>query len=174
MPGSNFQRLTFPLMSQLYSIGLMLAQNKRDAENLVQETYVRAFKDSNRFKAGTNTQGWMIRILTNTYFAGLNQQQKEHYRSNRGSSSSVRLASERVGFQQSYLDLFSDPITSALDKLPSECRMVVLLRDICDLTYNEIAELLACSTDMVMSLLSRGRRMLVGSIAEDGNWDSDN
>ncbi len=161
----KFERLTFPLMSQLYSIALMLTQNQSDAEDLVQRTYANASENFFRFKAGGSIQRWMVRILANVHFARLNQR-GEQARVTSGGSSSVAGVSHRAGLQRSSPDLCADPITSAIDRLPAELRAVVLLKDLCSLRYEEIAKLLPCQKRTVVSRLSRGRRKLLGFLTE--------
>ena len=168
----QFESLAQPSMVRLYSTALRMTRNQLDAEDLVQNTYLKAYRFLHRFQPGTNFQAWMFRILTNNF--------NTEYRIKKRMPERVDFdkicvmlpqenKSEPVGnpgfeFIENYEELFDDTIASAPDKLPEEYRIVVILCDVCSLKYKEIAEALDCPPGTVMSRLSRGRKMLARSL----------
>jgi len=164
----DFEAIAFQYMDSLYSTALRFTRNTEEAEDLVQDTYLRAYRFFDKFQEGTNFKAWIFKILTNTFI--------NKYRKKARTPQQVQLdkvayglendeAPERVGewtgFDESkYDELFDDDITSALSQLSEEFRMVVLLADIEGFSYKEIAEIISRPSGTVMSRLFRGRRML--------------
>ena len=164
----DFEAIAFQYMDSLYSTALRFTRNTEEAEDLVQDTYLRAFRFFDKFQEGTNFKAWIFKILTNTFI--------NKYRKKARTPQQVQLEKvayglendeppERVGqwtgFDESkYDELFDDDITSALSQLSEEFRMVVLLADIEGFSYKEIAEIIGRPSGTVMSRLFRGRRML--------------
>ncbi len=163
-----FEALAFEHVNALYRASLYLTRNRLDAEDLVQDVYLRAFRFFDHFQPGTNFKAWFFTILRNTFI--------NHYRKNKRQPEV--LAFDKAAFvsdtnegapasryidrydQAHYQDMFSDQIQAALDRLPEAYRMVVLLADIEEFPYHDIAEIIGCPIGTVMSRLSRGRRQL--------------
>jgi len=158
----------------LYSFALRMTRNKLDAEDLVQETALKAFRYFYRFNKGTNFRAWLYRILTNNFINNYRKLKKQPTRIEM-ESISFKLEEEGVGFwnelddnenhPHDYSDLFDDEINAAMDKLPEEYRLVVLLADVEGLSYKEIAKAIKHPLGTVMSRLHRGRKMLQKSLS---------
>lgn len=164
----DFEAIAFQFMDSLYSTALRFTRNTEEAEDLVQDTYLRAYRFFDKFQEGTNFKAWIFKILTNTFI--------NKYRKKARTPQQVQLdkvaygleneeppeqVGEWTGFDESkYDELFDDDITSALSQLSEEFRMVVLLADIEGFSYKEIAEIIGRPSGTVMSRLFRGRRML--------------
>lgn len=157
-----------PLMDSLYGMALRLTRNEERAEDLTQESCLKAYRAFHSFEPDTNFRAWIFRIMTNTFIT-------DYHRRKREASSSVDLESRShyqrfVGFDSTrsakqpenhVLDkMMSDDIKAALDQLPEDFRQAVLLCDVEGFSYKEIAEILDCPIGTVMSRLYRGRRML--------------
>ena len=165
---SGFEDIAFQYMDSLYSTALRFTRNTEEAEDLVQDTYLRAYRFFDKFQTGTNFKAWIFKILTNTFI--------NKYRKKARTPQQVQLdkvaygleneeSPERVaewsGYdEEKYKELFDDDITVALSQLSEEFRMVVLLADIEGFSYKEIAEIIGRPSGTVMSRLFRGRRML--------------
>lgn len=164
----DFEAIAFQYMDSLYSTALRFTRNTEEAEDLVQDTYLRAYRFFDKFQEGTNFKAWIFKILTNTFI--------NKYRKKARTPQQVQLdkvaygleneepperVGEWTGFDESkYDELFDDDITAALSQLSEEFRMVVLLADIEGFSYKEIAEIIGRPSGTVMSRLFRGRRML--------------
>ncbi len=164
---SQFEEIAFTYMDSLYSTALRLTRNTEEAEDLVQDTYLRAYRFFDKFQMGTNFKAWIFKILTNTFI--------NKYRKMVRTPQQVQLekvefglenddngdASEWSGFDEAnYEELFDDDIKSALSQLSEEFRMVILLADVESFSYKEIAEIINRPIGTVMSRLFRGRKML--------------
>jgi len=164
--------------SQLYSAALRMTRNPADAEDVVQETYLKAYRAYHTFQEGTNLKAWLYRILTNTY---INRYRKKQRRPNEVELGELqdlylfRRLGEPSGASQSaeedVLEHFVDAdIKQALESLPEHFRMPVLLADVDGFAYKEIAEILDIPIGTVMSRLHRGRKALqqkLWSLAEE-------
>lgn len=168
-----FEQDALALVDRLYAAALRLTRNEADAEDLVQDTYLRAFRSSGQFEAGTNLRGWMFTILHNTF---LNQ------RRDRGRSP-IDADSEAV--EQAPDDRLADAnpeerllretldadLQAALDSLPPAYREAVWLRDVEQFSYEEIAGIVGVPIGTVMSRISRGRRALYDDlVARSGEY----
>ncbi len=167
---ADFERDALQFAPQLYSAALRMTRNPADAEDVVQETYLKAYRAYHTFKAGTNLKAWLYRILTNTYINRYRKQQRrpsevelgeleDLYLFRRlgdpGGSGASRSAEEEV------LDRFVDSdVREALEALPENFRMPVLLADVEGFSYKEIAEIMDIPIGTVMSRLHRGRKAL--------------
>jgi RNA polymerase sigma-70 factor (ECF subfamily) len=158
-PGFEPEALSY--LDSLYGAALRLTRNAADAEDLVQDTYVKAFRSAKQFKPGTNLKAWLFTILHNT-------QRNQRRDSGRDP---VEVDSERVESalpvdpsaspeQQLLRDALDADLQEALDELPEAFREAVWLRDVEEFTYQEIAEMLGIPVGTVMSRISRARRML--------------
>lgn len=165
---SEFERLSMEHMDALYASALRLTRNPKDAEDLVQDTYLKAFRFFDSFEPGTNIKAWMFKILTNTFINKYRRKVKEKEMAEAPaedimldrfiSTAQVRSVQEP---ENDFFDrLLSDEVVEALDQVPVDFRMVVILADIQDFSYKEIAEIVGCPVGTVMSRLFRGRRIL--------------
>lgn len=165
---TRFEELAFPLMDRLFNTALRLTGARPDAEDLVQETYLKAYRSFYRFQPGSNFSAWMYRILINNFINHYRRRQKQPVRVNFETALAIELRSdfrratkhEGIDWRETYAELFDDTISRALYRLPVEYRLVVLLSDVNQLMYKEIAQVLGCPIGTVMSRLSRGRQKL--------------
>jgi RNA polymerase sigma-70 factor, ECF subfamily len=163
----RFERDVLPLLPNLYSAALRLTRNPADAEDLVQEAYLRAYRGFAGFQEGTNLRAWMYRILTNTF---INTYRKKQRQPQTVSDEDVedwylydRLgeAGAEVSAETSVLERIPDEdVQRALEALPEQFRMAVWLADVEGFSYKEIAEILDVPIGTVMSRLHRGRKSL--------------
>ncbi|MDZ7268785.1 MAG: sigma-70 family RNA polymerase sigma factor [candidate division KSB1 bacterium] len=170
----RFEALAFPQMNALYNLALRLMRHRFDAEDLVQETCLRAFRSFDQFAAGSNFKAWIFRILTNVFINEYRRKKRVppqvDFEKNLHSVPSVDdegpdpFATARD--EQRYADLFGDEVSAALQKLSPEFRMVVLLCDLEEFSYKEIAGILGVPIGTVMSRLSRARRQLQQHLGE--------
>jgi RNA polymerase sigma-70 factor (ECF subfamily) len=163
----RFERDAMPLLPSLYSAALRLTRNPSDAEDLVQETFLRAYRGFGGFTEGTNLRAWMYRILTNTFINSYRKRQREpvtvleeeipdwylyDHMSQDGQAASA---------ETEVLDRIPDEdVKAALEALPEGFRMAVWLADVEGFSYKEIAEILDIPIGTVMSRLHRGRKAL--------------
>ncbi len=160
-------------MDALYSGALRLTHNPHDAEDLVQETYIKAFASFSQYKQGTNLKAWLYRIMTNT-FISLYRKQQRSPKTVGGEVEDWQLAKaashDSVGLRSAEaqaLELIPDAvITDALSGLHDEYRIAVLLADVEGFSYKEIAEIMGSPVGTVMSRLNRGRAELRNTLAD--------
>jgi RNA polymerase sigma-70 factor (ECF subfamily) len=167
---ARFERDALPFVDQLYAAALRMTRNPADAEDLVQETYLRAYRGFEGFKEGTNLKAWLYRILTNTY---INQYRAAKRRPDQVDLDDVEdlylyrrlggMEAARAGRSPETELLEHIPeaeVKEAIESLPENFRMAVLLADVEGFAYKEIAEILDIPIGTVMSRLHRGRKML--------------
>ena len=155
-------------MDALYASALRLTRSSKDAEDLVQDTYLKAFRFAESFEPGTNLKAWLFKIQTNTFINKYRRRVKEKELAEAPAEEVMLdrfVSSDHVrALQDPELDYFSkqlsDEVVEALDEVPVDFRMVVILADIQDFSYKEIAEIVGCPVGTVMSRLFRGRRIL--------------
>jgi len=164
----EFSRLIEPHLHSLYSTALRMTHNQNDAEDLVQDTLYKAFRALEQFQKDTNFRAWIFRILVNTFITAyrkaIKQPQKVSYDDLEEFFLYKRL-DETVGLQETskedFLEnIFDDDIKEALENLPYQFRLVVLLCDVEGFSYNEIANIIDAPLGTVMSRLYRGRKLL--------------
>src|SRR3989442_9545729 len=164
----EFEHLSLEHLDALYSAGLRLTKNERDAEDLVQDTCMRAFRFFDKFERGTNMKAWLFKILTNTFINRYRRKVKERNVVEGSERDAVherfisRDATDFAANPEQYLfdRLLSDDVLRAIDALPIDFRLVVILADLQEFSYKEIAEILECPVGTVMSRLFRGRKLL--------------
>ncbi|MDZ7374379.1 MAG: sigma-70 family RNA polymerase sigma factor [candidate division KSB1 bacterium] len=169
---TDFEDLLGPLMPSLYRASLRLTRNPQDAEDLVQDVYLRAFRFFGQFEAGTNFRAWVFRILLNTYINRYRKQKRtpdlvalERVDYLLGTSDPPGWALPELESSFELDDFLDDRVKVALEKIPQEFRAVVILADVEGLSYKEIAHRLRIPIGTVMSRLFRGRRLLQRSLA---------
>ena len=159
------------LVDSLYASAIRLSRNPADAEDLVQETYLKAFKARRRFEPGTNMKAWLFTILHNTF---LNSRRQAARHKVSVDSEAVELAAEdSTGPAESPEELLvrstlDADLRAALDQMPDLFRQAVWLRDVEDFSYAEIAKMLMVPIGTVMSRISRGRRLLAELLRQGG------
>ena len=160
-PPSHFEDLAMPLFDSLYNFAHWLTQNREEAEDLVQETYAKALKGFASFRLGTNFRAWMFRILRNTFLTsrtGLKATATVPLEPEEGGP---ELAVESTTPETILMDRLSqESVRGALDQLPVNFREILLLCEVEEMSYQEIAETLSIPIGTVMSRLSRARKAL--------------
>jgi RNA polymerase sigma-70 factor (ECF subfamily) len=169
----RFERQVLPLLPNLYSAALRMTRNPADAEDLVQETYLRAYRGFSGFEEGTNLRAWMYRILTNTFINSYRKKQREPvtvqeddldewYLYDKLGENGVEPSAEAEVIRS----MPDEDVQRALEALPEGFRLAVLLADVEGFSYKEIAEILGIPIGTVMSRLHRGRRALEKALWE--------
>ncbi len=167
---STFASDALAFMPQLYSAALRMTRNPSDAEDLVQETYLKAYRSYATFQDGSNLKAWLYRILTNTFINTYRAKQRRPEETQLDDIEDLFLY-RRIGgleaamagrsAEDTLMDMFTDAeVTDALDALPENFRIPVLLADVEEFSYKEIAEMLDIPIGTVMSRLHRGRKAM--------------
>lgn len=159
-----------PHMQALYAAALRMTRNERDAEDLVQDAMLRAYRFFDTFEAGTNCKAWLFRILTNAFCNRYRERERETEILNEAESSDANVEQFLGGAASSARDtesallgqMISADVERALAAVPEDFRMAVILADLEDFSYKEIAEIMNCPAGTVMSRLYRGRKILQG------------
>jgi RNA polymerase sigma-70 factor (ECF subfamily) len=169
----RFESEALPLLPGLYSAAYRLTRNAADAEDLVQEAFLRAFRGFHQFQPGTNLKAWLYRILTNTFINSYRKRQREPQTVSDDEIEDWYLYSKMAdeGFEPSaetsvLESLPDEDVQEALSSLPEQFRVAVLLADVEGFSYKEIAEITGVPIGTVMSRLHRGRKAL-----EKRLWD---
>ena len=175
---ATFADQAMEYMPSLYAAAMRMTRNKADAEDLVQETYLKAYRAFGGFQAGTNLRAWLYRILTNTFINTYRAKKRRPEESDLDDVEDLYLYRRLGGLEgatagRSAEDEVLDQITegevkAAIEALPDQFRMAVLLADVEGFQYKEIAEILDIPIGTVMSRLHRGRRALQKSLFEFG------
>lgn len=168
---AEFEREAIPHMPALYTFAVRMTRDEDDASDLVQETYLKAYRFFDKFERGTNCKAWLFRILKNSYINRFRKTSKapdtveydvieEFYETIRDSSVETSVLEEQI-FSQA----LDDEVSTALNRLPDEFRTVIILCDIENFTYEEIAEFIDCPIGTVRSRLHRARKILAAQLA---------
>ena len=175
-PKDAFHEEAVPHLDALYGTALKLTKDEQDAEDLVQETMLKAYRYFDKYENGTNCKAWLFKIMHNTF---INRYRKSQKRKEYLVDDDYRPLQERAEAREEhpfvgefddqedlFFKMFGDEVKEALSDIPMHFRMVVLLADLQDFAYKEIAEIMDCPIGTVMSRLYRGRRMLRDELGE--------
>ncbi len=165
---TEFERVALPQLSHIYTSAFYLTRDKTEAEDLVQETYLRAFRFFNKFQPGTNCRAWLLSILRNLFINRYRQKRKEPEKVDWEKIEQVYESMVQQGEKaerdnpenQLISRLMDEEVERALRELSEEYRMAIVLVDIEELSYEEAAKVMECAIGTVRSRVSRGRRML--------------
>lgn len=167
---NDFEREAIPHMDALFNFALKMTGDSDDADDLIQETYIRAFRFWDKFESGTNCKAWLFRIMKNTFINLYRKKAKEpnkvdyedveNYYENAKPSSTDDSHLEKEIFDS----LLDDKVTDAISSLPEEFRTIVILSDLEGFTYEEIADFVDCPVGTVRSRLHRARKMLYSKL----------
>jgi RNA polymerase sigma-70 factor (ECF subfamily) len=175
---ATFAEVAMQHMPSLYSAALRMTRNAAEAEDLVQETYLKAYRAYGRFQEGTNLKAWLYKILTNTFINSYRSKKRRPELSDVDDVEDLYLFRRLGGLEgavagrsaeDEVMDLFTDSeVKEALESLPESFRMAVLLSDVEGFSYKEIAEIMDVPIGTVMSRLHRGRKALQKALVEFG------
>lgn len=172
--GWNFEAAAMPFVDALYNTAYRMTRNAEDAEDLVQETYFKAYKYYDKFEEGTNFKAWLFKIMKNTFINNYRKRLlappqsdfadiEESFESQVSEEAGQHIKNPEEEFLEDVLD---EDVQRSLESLPPDYRMVVLLADLEGFSYKEIAEILDVPVGTVMSRLYRGRRLLEKTMLE--------
>jgi RNA polymerase sigma-70 factor (ECF subfamily) len=175
---AKFADLAMEHMGSLYTAALRMTRNPADAEDLVQETYLKAYRAFNTFQEGTNLKAWLYKILTNTFINAYRSKKRRPEQTELDEVEDLYLYRRLGGLEaaaagrsaeEEVLEHFTEgDIKAALEALPEQFRMAVLLADVEGFSYKEIAEILDVPIGTVMSRLHRGRKALQKALFDFG------
>jgi len=172
--GWDFETAAMPYVDALYNTAYRMTRNVEDAQDLVQETYLKAYKYYDKFSEGTNFKAWLFKIMKNTF---INNYRKKQLTPPQSDFSDIEGAFEsqvsdeltqkmRSPEQELLADILDEDVQRALEDLPADYRMAVVLADLENFSYKDIAEILEVPVGTVMSRLYRGRKMLEAAMLE--------
>lgn len=168
----DFHEEIIPHLDSLYNFALRLTADPTDAEDLVQDTIVKAYRFFNSYEKGTNAKAWLFRILKNSYINNYRKKSKQPYQVD---YSEISTYYESIRSEQSdttdletrmYRDMLDDTLSAALKSIPEDFRTVVILCDVEGFTYEEISNMLDVPIGTIRSRLHRGRNLLKTQLNE--------
>lgn len=163
----EFEELSLQYMNPLYNAALRMTRDGSEAQDLVQDTYLRAYRFYSKFEKGTNFRAWIFKILKNIYINKYRKQQKAPQMVEISNVELVGdLAADVTPENEFFNNLLDDDIKEAMDLLPEEFRDAIILSDLEGFSYKEISEILDRPIGTVMSRLHRGRKLLKNSLRE--------
>ncbi len=165
---AEFEREAMPYLDKLYGAALRLTRSESDAEDLVQDTLLKAYRFYDRFEAGTNLKAWLLKILTNTFINRYRRTVRERKVFDgavakpvgEGVMSRAAMRALTTPIETAQQRILAREIQKAIDELPEDYRIMILLADVEELSYKEIAEAIGCPIGTVMSRLHRARKTL--------------
>lgn len=170
---AEFQRVALVHVNALYGTALRLTHNQRDAEDLVQDSLLSAYKSFEQFEPGSQCKAWLFRILTNTFINKYRRRVLEHtvaqsmqHEGATGMMSAGGVRAARDAEETLTYALMGESIQKALAALPEEFRLAVVLCDVEEFSYREIADIMECPVGTVMSRLHRGRKLLQAALRD--------
>jgi RNA polymerase sigma-70 factor (ECF subfamily) len=169
---ARFEADALVFADALYGAALRMTRDRTDAEDLLQETFLKAFRAYDRFEEGTNLRAWLFRILTNTYISAYRSRQRspqltdvddveDLYLYKRLTATGMSRSAEDAALER----LTAPEVLAALDELPEQFRLAVLLSDVEQFSYKEIADITGVPIGTVMSRIHRGRKALQKALA---------
>ena len=173
-PKALFEEQAIPFLDQLYGAALRMTRNPADAQDLVQETFVKAYSAFAQFTQGTNLKAWLYRILTNTFINTYRKKQRDPYKGSisdledwqLGEAVSATAMSTRSAEAEAIDHLPDSAVKHALQSIPEDFRLAVYFADVEGFSYQEIADIMKTPVGTVMSRLHRGRRLLRGLLSD--------
>ena len=173
-PRDLFEEQAIPFLDQLYGAALRMTRNPADAQDLVQETFVKAYAAFAQFEQGTNLKAWLYRILTNTFINTYRKKQRDPYKGTisdmedwqLGEAESATAMSSRSAEAEAIDHLPDSAVKDALQSIPEDFRLAVYFADVEGFSYQEIADIMKTPVGTVMSRLHRGRRLLRGLLTD--------
>jgi RNA polymerase sigma-70 factor (ECF subfamily) len=170
-PKADFEREVMPHLQALYGVALRMTKSEGDAEDLVQDALLRAYRFWDGFEAGSNCRAWLMRILTNVFRNRYREHAREQEILGEAEASTANFgqfqgAAPRDAEGALFGRMLSRDVEKALETLPPEFRLPVILADLEDLSYKEIADIMECPAGTVMSRLYRGRKMLQKQLSD--------
>jgi RNA polymerase sigma-70 factor (ECF subfamily) len=171
----EFEKEALPHMDALYNFALRMTGDSDDANDLVQDTYLKAFRFFDKFEKGTNCKAWLFRIMKNTYINTYRKKTKEpdkvDYEEVENFYENVKPSSTDSAHleKEIYDNLLDDEISTAIASLPDDFKTVIILSDIEGFTYDEIADFIDCPVGTVRSRLHRARKMLFAKLYKYAN-----
>ena len=171
---AEFSRVALPHISNIYRAAVYFTKDGTEAEDLVQETYLKAFRFFDKFERGTNCKAWLTSILRNLFLNHYQKKSKEPQAVDQEKMEQLYQSMVDQGeaanqtFSSPFFHLMDDEVTEALGELHEECRTTIVLVDMEGLSYQQAAEAMGCAIGTVRSRVSRGRRILQARLREYG------